>query len=129
MSSKSVGLSWGPLIDGERYCSPACGRGCTKAEYERAVKAAQALVKKLGYGWVPNVWENLGWYYKATSLCGRLEVSPLMSRNPDAGLKHYYATLGERWTAQDSSPRKAVTKVIAMARKDVKKYVALLEGL
>lgn len=30
------------------YCSPACGRGCTKDEHERATEAAKALAKRLG---------------------------------------------------------------------------------
>lgn len=53
---------------GDKFCAPWCGRGCTWAEYSRAVKKADALVKKLnaiGGKWKPRVWENLGWHYQA----------------------------------------------------------------
>lgn len=59
-------LSWNPLSRrGGIYCSPACGRGCTRAEFDRATRAADALARKLGGGFRPRVWENLGWHYAA----------------------------------------------------------------
>jgi hypothetical protein len=30
-----------------------------------ATKKAKALCKKLGPGWTPHVWENMGWHYTA----------------------------------------------------------------
>lgn len=57
---------WNPVADGERYCSPACGRGCTREEYDAARKGAQELREQLpGDAWKPVVWENLGWHYAA----------------------------------------------------------------
>jgi hypothetical protein len=56
-------LSWKPVKRGSIYCSSACGRGCTSAEYDLAVKKAAALAKRMGKGWKPRVWENLGWHY------------------------------------------------------------------
>jgi hypothetical protein len=57
--------NWNPILDGDNYCSPACGCGCKLADYKAAVEAADLLVKTLGEGWMPIVWENLGWHYEA----------------------------------------------------------------
>ena len=54
-----------PVRDGDRYCSPACGLGCTWDAYLRATSAANDLCSMLGEGWKPVVWENLGWHYRA----------------------------------------------------------------
>ena len=37
-----------PVRNGDKYCSPRCGRGCTYAEYEAAVKLADSIVSDLG---------------------------------------------------------------------------------
>jgi hypothetical protein len=59
-----VKANWTPAHgDGGTYCSPACGGGCTLKEYDRACQAAQALCKRLGRGWEPVVYENLGWHW------------------------------------------------------------------
>lgn len=58
---------WTPRLsaDGQFYCSPACGGGhfCRKEWHDKAVEAADALCARLGDGWKPHVWENLGWHY------------------------------------------------------------------
>jgi hypothetical protein len=53
---------WEPILspDGKLYCSPACGARCKKDDYDAAVKRADDLVKALGPGWKPRVWENMG---------------------------------------------------------------------
>ena len=57
--------NWQPMSrPGGVYCSPACGRGCTRAEHGEAVRKARELAQRLGDGWEPEVWENLGWFYK-----------------------------------------------------------------
>lgn len=48
----------------EIYCSPWCGGGCKRAAYDKAVADAAALAQRMGDGWEPVVWENLGWYYR-----------------------------------------------------------------
>ena len=61
-------LSWTPVARGKTYCSPVCGCGCTRADYERAVRDADQLVRRLrGEGWRAVVWENCGWHFKACS--------------------------------------------------------------
>lgn len=65
---------WKPRrrLGGTIFCSPACGGNCKRADYDRAVKRSAALAKRLGEGWEPDVWENLGWHFKVTK--GLLEV-------------------------------------------------------
>lgn len=65
---------WVPRARGNTYCSPACGGGCTKKAYDAAVKECARLVKRLGAGWKPHVYENLGWHYRALSTDGRIVV-------------------------------------------------------
>jgi hypothetical protein len=67
--------SWKPKANGHKYCAPACGRGCTRAEYDKAITNAAALVKRLkGKGWRPVVFENMGWHWRAIS--GPVQVYP-----------------------------------------------------
>jgi hypothetical protein len=67
-------LSWTPVSRGGLYCSPACGAGCTRKEYDRAVRDADRLVRRLrGSGWRAEVWENLGWHFRAVS--GTVQVT------------------------------------------------------
>ena len=54
---------WKPVKRGKTYCSPACGMGCTEAAHCKAVNESKALAKRMGKGWRPKVWENLGWHY------------------------------------------------------------------
>lgn len=60
-------LSWKPVRRGDVYCSPACGMGCSRADYEKAVKESAKLAAALGPRFKPRVWENLGWHYSADS--------------------------------------------------------------
>ncbi len=65
---------WAPVPNGTLFCSPACGAGCTRQEYDEAVLAASQLSRRLGESWLPHVWENLGWHYEARR--GVCTVSP-----------------------------------------------------
>lgn len=66
ISTKWGKNAWKPKRHGNFYCSPACGGECTWAAYQKAVKDSKALAKKLGKGWKPRVWENLGWHWEVT---------------------------------------------------------------
>jgi hypothetical protein len=76
MSKQTIAqLSWEPRRVLNRYCAPACGRGCTWQEYQHAVASADELVKQMkGSGWEPVVWENIGWHWKIVS--GPVQVHP-----------------------------------------------------
>lgn len=55
-----------PIKQGRYFCSPSCGRGCQRVHFERAVKAAKSLARKLGgKPWIANVWEQSGWGFQA----------------------------------------------------------------
>lgn len=61
--TETIEPSWAAVRSGERYCAPACGLGCTFAEFEEAHRKANAWAEELGEGWVPVVHENLGWHW------------------------------------------------------------------
>lgn len=71
---------WSPVRAGATYCSPACGNGCTWADYGKAVLAAASLATELGDGWEPEVWENLGWHYRVKKGCFYMSVVDGMHR-------------------------------------------------
>lgn len=126
-------LSWKPRWRGAVYCSPACGSGCLRSEYNRAVKAADKLAAELGQGWTPRVHENLRWHYSAVSKCGRLKVSPA-GRTRAGRVASWFALFGEpgiggRWSATRKSPRAAVRAVIADGLAELQMITALFRGL
>lgn len=55
---------WTPVHRGNVYCSPRCGGGCTWAAHQKAVRDADALAHRIGDGWEPDVWENMGWHWR-----------------------------------------------------------------
>lgn len=117
-------LSWTPVANGLIYCAPACGHGCTQIQYGTAIHQAMALAMKLGPGWEPNVWENLGWHYKAISPCGLIKV-----HKPQDGLyTAFFGTpdSGGRWFADNRTPKGAVAAVIAVAQAEADGIKALL---
>lgn len=65
---------WTARHKGLVYCSPRCGRGCTYAEYLAARERGLALAKKLGVGWTADVWENMGWHFKAVHAKAGVDV-------------------------------------------------------
>lgn len=54
--------SWEPVRKGAIYCAPACGHGCTWAEYQDALARAKKVCEELGEGWEPDLSENMGWF-------------------------------------------------------------------
>jgi hypothetical protein len=121
-------LSWEPQLRGEVYCSSACGGGCTKAAHDEAERRATELAKRMGEGWKPRVWENLGWHYAVISPCGRLKIHPSIG-------DRYLAFLGEadsyggRWAEHGDTPEEAARSAIAHAKLEAANIQALVEGL
>lgn len=68
-------LSWKPVRNGETYCSPACGHGCTHEAFKRATTNAEKLCRLLGAGWQPRVHENMGWHFSAYSVYGSGQIT------------------------------------------------------
>jgi len=110
MTNKAKPLSWIPVVRGAIYCSPACGHQCTKSAFDKATHDAEALVKKLGLGWKPRVWENLGWHYCAITTCGRWKVHTAIRGGKIEGYTAFLGedSLGGRWARSGSTPRKAI---------------------
>lgn len=52
-----------PIRRGNRYCSKACGYGCTYAAYKKAYTEAVKAKQLLGDDWEIRIWENLGWHW------------------------------------------------------------------
>ena len=113
---------WKAIQRGSIYCSPGCGRGCTLAEYQKARRNADALAKRLGENWKPSVHENLGWYFRARSLDGLLEVS-------ESGPRHFWCTttsvIEKQFHASATTPRKAVEAVL----KQMDEVVAIIQTI
>lgn len=128
MTSKE--LSWKPKRDGDIYCAPACGGGCTYTKFQLASTRAAALCERLGPGWREHVFENLGWHYKVKSLCGRIHVHEYWRTDKKPGLieriarmvpDHYTVFLnldggdGGQWTASADTPEEAIHLALAQA--------------
>lgn len=111
---------------GARFCAPACGRGCTVAEHQRAKELADAMVAKLGRGWRGSIWENMGWYAKAEHPAG-MEVTPHGPKSFTATAEtgghqvgnttfvHHHSGHGTTPTAAVKSLREAVARSHAAA--------------
>lgn len=70
MKKRRIALvrDWSPRnLPGGIYCSPACGGACSRADHDRANADATALATRMGDGWGPEVWENLGWHWRITN--------------------------------------------------------------
>jgi hypothetical protein len=122
-------LSWTPQRRGETYCSPACGRGCTKTEYDAATKSAADLVARLGPGWKPRVFENLGWHSGVISPCGRIKVhTPSVDGSYTAFLGPADLS-GGYWTGDAETPELAIANAIKAGKRELERVRVLLEGL
>ena len=116
---------------GKLACEPLCGRGCTKAEHDAALKLAESTCRKLGKGWTPSLNHNLGWYASSISPCGRIKVAIHLF----AGMKSFTAFLGPsgepggRWAEGGRTAKTAVRNVVKKATDDLKRLEAIIEGL
>jgi hypothetical protein len=96
------------------YCSAGCGHHCTRAEFDRATKGAKKLAAKLGKGWKPRVWENMGWFYEVQK--NNVVVSLGGSLPP--GRARYYARFNNpvhQTMSQGSTPQDAVDDALRKA--------------
>ncbi len=96
--------------------------------YQEAVSHADTMVEELGNDFIPRVFENMGWFGRAVSKCGRFRVYG--GRNLPAA---YMALLGPansgggRWVGKGDTPLAAVTDVLATLVEDIGPYLDLLE--
>lgn len=118
-------LSWKPVSIGKTYCAPACGRGCTLDEFSRATKQADNLARKLGAGWVPKVWENLGWHWAIER--GGLKLHPGLAGGYTAFLGEANS-VGGRWAEHGRTPQEAIRNVIGRAKLELADVIAILKS-
>ena len=112
-------LSWRPRHRGDAYCSPACGGGCTQEAFQEATRLAAALAQRLGQGWEPNVWENLGWHYSAL-VPGEARFEVHGSKRYGQKRTTYMCFLGSTYVSKSRrTPEEAVRESLAMAAKDL----------
>lgn len=121
-------LTWKARSYGNgKYCASACGAGCTKEDYLKAKLVASETARALGPEWKSYVHENMGWYPKVISKCGRIKVSK--------SITCYTAFLGEpdfpggKWAESGNTAKQAVNNVIATAKRELNKINAVLNGL
>lgn len=103
-------LSWKPVRRGRIYCAPACGMGCTVQAFRSVHRSANTLAKKMGKGWKPYVWENMGWHYSV--VIDKCAVHPPHSQGQTYWASVYVAT---QFTARHKDPRKAFKIALAAA--------------
>jgi len=126
-----MALSWKPRLYGpmdETYCSSACGGGCTRESYEKAHEVSKKLASRLGKGWTPRVWENLGWHYCVISPCKRIKVhyNNVNSYTAYLGVPD---SVGGSWAENGKTPESAIQKTVAAAKTELKKIGACIAGL
>ncbi len=108
----------------------------TSQAFAKAVADAKELAKQLGDHWQGEVWENLGWHYKARSPCGRVTVYPFLicgkvkeysAMVHEAGGSGMPTFLGE--PGRGKTPMKAYERVVANVKERVAEIQKYVEGL
>lgn len=128
-----------PVRRGPIYCAPFCGAKCTWAAFQKATRDAAALCKRLGKGWKPRVWENLGWHYSAIDVTGYWKVYASVDHNHKIGKVIGYISFfgikessGGRWSAHGKTPEAAIRNMQEKVLEEVhelSRLEALLEGV
>lgn len=116
-----MSLSWLAVRKGPIYCAPACGRGCTWAEFQQATRKAKALAADLGEGWEPEVHENLGWHFMAAHHSKKLTVYG--SRG------NWRALACSRWVGLGKVPAEAVAMAVQKAKEELDSIRELVESV
>ena len=119
---------WKPVRHGSKYCSTACGCGCTYEAHLKARVAGEQLARQLGTKWRAYVWENMGWYS-----CAYLAVPGLHAwvtkphwHVSKHGTRRFWADLttkNQQWHATATTPRAAVQ----MVRRRILATIAIAE--
>lgn len=115
------------------FCSPSCGFQCRKAAFDRAMCEADLLAKRMGPGWVAEVWENCGWHFKASKgVCGVYAVTKGSAIAGTYSISSYMANFNHTFVAHGDTPLAAVEKAVAAARKasdELQATLAPFEGV
>lgn len=104
----------------DRKCAKWCGRGCTVGMYLDAKEKGAALAKKLGKGWKPRIFENLGWHYEAVDKSGFWKVHATSPGCPADS--QYIAYLGGLFHGFGGTPKSAIENTIEVFREQFVLY-------
>lgn len=136
MSIDRIPLSWTPQRHAERYCSPACGFGCTWAEYQTAVDDSAALAKQLGTGWKPHIWENLRWHWEVTLKTMRVGPDINYVLSGKGVLTGYHAYIysehpagGIVWSGHAKTPTDAIAMALTRAHREIDQKAAMIADI
>lgn len=108
---------WTPVRRGAIYCSPGCGYDCTHDDYLLADIKAERLARRCGPGFVPHVWENLGWHHAAVSKNNHVKVHPYKGQ---PGYTIFFGnpqSSGGDFTSQGSNLKEALVVGLNEAKK------------
>jgi len=121
-------LSSKPIRNGDIYCSPRCGCKCKWSDYVACVDGSSELVRELGEGWEPYIYENMGWHFKAIHKERGLKVYPnFRPPRERSKIDSYTAFLGGtnphaggRWSEKGETPQRAIKAVMDKAIAEAK---------
>lgn len=124
----SQSKEWKPVLRGRRYCSPACGAGCTHNAFLRAKTKGNDLAAQLGKKWKVKVWENLGWHYCVAHRTLGITVYPQSDRT-------FWATTplgmngGNQYTGQGPTPQHAMQSMLRAIMEEFRRLQSLKNNL
>lgn len=111
---------WTPRRRGPFYCSPRCGASCTYAAFMTATRKAAALCKRLGPGWEPRVWENMGWHYSVQK--GVIEIHTNFHKSYPGGVSYsVFFNTAKQFVTSSCTPEAALRLALDEARLAVRK--------
>lgn len=113
---------WTPERSGPFYCSAGCGYGCTWSDYVRVTAKAKRLAGLCGEGFKPEVWENLGWHFKAVNEARRVEVWRRSSCE-------FQAVIAKHWSAYGKTPQEAMEAAYVEIRAAIKDLQRLIRSV
>lgn len=121
---------WTPRLNGDTYCSPACGMGCKKSAYDDAHRKALALARRMtGKAWIIRVWENLGWHYEIYREGPGIHCSISERFNPDGSVTYtVYFNGRKQIITKGDDPNAALSEAVQEAKRmanDILDHVAL----
>ena len=122
--------SWKAKRHGAIYCAPACGSGCTWAAYQKAIRDGSALARELPPGFLPHVWENMGWHYAATRKTPGAEIQVHPCNHQGRVISYTVFLNGtKQFVTNGRTPAIALNKAILAARAYLKQLTQQVEGL
>lgn len=106
-----------------------CGAGCTEAEYQAACSESKATADKMGRGWRPRVWENLGWHWDLRYAQSGLQLHPsTVDGRWTAFLNAPSRMPGGKWVEDGRTPAEAIGAVLATARTEIAEHQSWVDA-